>query len=419
MKAIPIYFFMVTLLIRPQDWVPGIVDLPTGVILIPLGLCIGLPNVLFKAKQFHIPQNYLLAMYLGVTFLSTLFSTDFGEATDQTIIYFKRIVVFFITIWLLDSKKALLKTSALFKLLTLFLAFQAILQALTGESWGGVTPFPGYTELRVRWYGDWDGPNVFAILFVIATGLSLEYIFGQHGMVARVSHALLAVAYLAAIYCTNSRGAVLGIICCLLFYFSMKEKRFAWLAVAAAIIVVILLYGPSRMSMVHSAESSAHERTWLWEQGLQMLVQHPVLGVGRGQFVKIANPNLIAHNIYVQNFSELGLVGFFLFSCILWFSYKGVQMVGYGSPQADSSLSSLGRSLCCALVGFSACTFFVVMELDVYYFLLGFAVAIYLVGRNTWNLENIVLDWKSAATVASLMAVLLGAVFLAAVTHIF
>jgi O-antigen ligase len=418
MKAIPVYIFMVTLLIRPQDWVPGIVDLPTGIILIPLGVCIGLPNALFKAKQYQIPQNVLLVAYLIITFVSTLVSTDFGEATDHAIIYFKRILIFFITIWLLDSKKALLKTSTLFKLLSLFLAFQAILQALTGESVGGLTPFPGYQEIRVRWYGDWDGPNVFAIIFVIATGLSIEYIFGKHGMVTRAFHALLSITYLAAIYCTNSRGAVLGVICCLLFYFCMKEKRFIWLSVAAACITVILLYGPSRMAMVHSGESSAHERTWLWEQGLQMLVQHPLLGVGRGQFVKLADPNLIAHNNYVQNFSELGLVGFFLFSCILWFSFKGVYMVGYGSQQGNSDLSALGRSLCSALVGFSACTFFVVMELDIYYFLLGFAVATFLVGRTVMHLDDIALDWKAAATVVILMAGVICAVWFAAVTHI-
>jgi putative inorganic carbon (hco3(-)) transporter len=418
MKEILIYLYMVALLIRPQDWVLGLVGLPTGDLLIPLGLLLGFTNVLADRENFRMPHNTLMPIYLAVIFISTWLSAGGDAAIDQTNIFLKRVLVFFMTVWILHSKEAIQKAVTLFKLLALFLAYQAILQAMTGVSWGGMTSYPGYDEIRVRWFGDWDGPNVFGLLFVIATTLSFEYIFGQHSLIVRVSHIFFCAAYFAAIYFTNSRGAVLSVACALLFFFYMKTKSIRGIVAAALCIAALLMLGPSRMQEVHSGESSAHERTWLWEQGLHMLAQNPMLGVGRGQFAKRVDLKLIAHNNYVQNFSELGLVGFFFFSCILWLAYKGSYVVGYCSPDGDSPLSAVGRSVCCALVGYCACTFFVVMELDLFYWLLGLAVATYLVGRKTWQLDEMALEWKTTTAVAGLMAGIIFVVWLAAIKQI-
>jgi O-antigen ligase len=392
--------------------------LPTGDVLIPLGLAFGFTSVLQSADRYRVPQNILMVIYLGVTLISTWVSAGSEVATYATITYLKRIMVFFMTVWLLDSEKALLRASLLYKLLTLFLAYQAILQALTGASWGGLTPFPGYEETRVRWYGDWDGPNVYALLFVIAIALCLEYIFGQYRILIRICHAFLCTAYLVAMYYTNSRGAVLAVVCSMLFFLYKRKKNFYSMAVAGACIAAVIMFGPSRIGKIHSGESSAHQRTWLWEQGLEMLIENPVLGVGRGQFARQVEDKLVAHNNFVQNFAELGVIGFFLFSCILWLSWRGTYIVGYRSPERNSPVTGLGRGLCSALVGYSACTFFVVMELEVYYWLLGLSVATYLVGKRSCQLEEILLDRKTVATVIALMAGVICAVWVAAVKHI-
>lgn len=418
LKTALVSLYMVALLVRPQDWVPGIVGFPTGGILISLGLAFGFTRLLADAARYRVPQNSLMVFYLINIFVSTWMGAGAENAIGFTILYLKRVLVFFMIIWLVDSEESLLNASMLFKLLVLFLAYQAYLQASTGESWGGLTQFPGYQEIRVRWYGDWDGPNVFAILFVVAMALSFEYVFGQNGMGSRIFHAFLCLAYLIAIYFTNSRGAVLSVACSLLFFFYMRKKNAVGIALAVVCVAAVLFFGPSRMGEVHSGESSARERTWLWEQGLQMLKKNPVLGVGRGQFTKNTDTDLIAHSNYVQNFSELGLTGFFLFMSGLWFSFKGAYMVGYRSPAVNSRLSSLGRSMCCALVGFSACTFFVVMELDIYYFLIGVATATYIAARTDFQLPDMKADRKTVTIIIGMMVGLIFAVWVVAVLEI-
>src|SRR5688572_23234199 len=166
--------------VRPQDWVPGLVGLPTAIILTPLGLVVSLPDYLRDRERFRTPQNTLLAAYLAVIFFSTLVAVGPSTAIDQLWIFTKRAMLFVMVVWALTSAEQIYRVVWAILLMSLFLAFQAVLQATTGESWGGLTPFPGYEEVRVRWHGDWDGPNVFGILFVLSTAIALELALGPY-----------------------------------------------------------------------------------------------------------------------------------------------------------------------------------------------------------------------------------------------
>jgi O-antigen ligase len=304
-------------------------------------------------------------------------------------------------------------------LLTMFLAYQAILQGTTGTSWGGLTPYPGYTEIRVRWFGDWDGPNVFGILFVIAGAIAMEFTIGTHGLFARLVGFALAASCLVAIYFTNSRGAVLAFACAALFYFRNKFRSVFAIGLAFLLIGGLFMLGPSRVESIHSDEASARERTWLWEQGLHMLRDDPVLGVGRGQYIKHVDLNLIAHNNYVQNFAETGLTGFFCFIALLWFSFKGNMMLSDPKYAVDPRFAALGHMMTAAIVGYSAATFFVVMELDLLYFLLALCSSVYLVAaREHESLPVLQMTRRDVLIITGGMFGLIVMIWLAAVKEI-
>lgn len=378
-----IYLYLIALYVRPQDWVPAVLGWPTAYIIMPIGMLIGASHYFGDPKRFALPQNRLIPLYLLTIFVSTWLAVGIGGAGEQLELFLKRAVVFFMIAWMLTTTERAEKTVWVMLALSLFLAYQAYLQGSTGYAWGGLTRFPGYDVIRVRWYGDWDGPNVLGILFVMAIGMTLELIFGPKRFWVRLMGVGLASAFLYAMFLTNSRGAVLAVGCSLLFYFRDRFRRHPIaLVVAAAAIAGLVSFGPSRMGEVSSSESSAHERTWLWEQGLVMLRQNPLLGVGRGEFIKRVDLHLIAHNNYVQNFSETGLIGFTCFIAILWFTFRGCLLVVRPESGCDPRLVSLARMAMSALVGFGAATFFVVMELDLLYFVLGLAAAVYLIARH-------------------------------------
>lgn len=415
-----IFLYLVSLYVRPQDWVPSLMGMPTNDILIPLGLVIGFMNYSQNPSEFQIPQIKLLVFYLVVIFLSTFISVDAGTAIEQFIIFLKRVLVFIMVVWLVNTKEKLISVVYMVFLMSIFLAYQAILQALTGESWGGLTSYPGYTEIRVRWYGDWDGPNVYGLLFVISAAMSID-------LFARKTNSLgvklfgmgLFGLFMYAIYFTNSRGAVLAVICALIFYFKSYFKLWKAVLLGVAVISAIVLVGPSRMSEVSSSESSAGERVWLWEQGLEMLVDNPLLGIGRGQFAEASELKLIAHNNYVQNFAELGLLGFFCFTAILWFSFKGNYYVSKQVEGLDGRIVAANGMLTAALIGYLATTFFVVMELDLLYFVLGLSAAAYLVARKESDKVPVIsLSKKDLLIIISGMFGLIFMIWLAAVKEI-
>jgi O-antigen ligase len=419
MAMIPIVLYLIALYVRPQDWVPGLVGLPTAYIIIPLGLVVGFAIRAQDPDSHKAPQNGILFVYLGIIFISTLVNTDVGQAYHQLDLFAKRVAVFFIVIWIVNSVRRVEVTIWTCLLLSGFLAYQAILQANTGQSWGGQTPEPGYAEIRVRWYGDWDGPNVYALLFVMAFGMAMEYLLGPHGIIKRAIALVLCSAFLGAIFYTNSRGAILGVVVMLMFYFRSRFRSVFALAAAALLVGAILAFGPSRMSQVSSKESSAHERTWLWEQGLTLLRNNPVLGVGRGQFARRVDLRLIAHNNFVQNFAETGLTGFLCFCLLLWYSFKGNRLASDPRFKPPPPIAAQGRILMSVLVGYTAVTFFVVMELDLFYFLLGLCCATYLVARrNVPEIPKMTLSMGDLGIVLAGMAAILMMIWLAAVKQI-
>lgn len=372
-----IYLFLITLYVRPQDWVPLIQGLPTHWILLPLGLLVGFARNPATGTALSVPQLKVLLLYIVWIFISTAHGADVSFGIYAFTLFFKRALVFLFVLLGLTTGLELQRVLRFMMWLSMFLVFQALLQYTTGESWGGMTRFPGYEEIRVRWYGDWDGPNVLGLLFTLSAAMSLDRIFGEgKTLMARALGASYFMASFAGVFFTNSRGAFLGVLVGL-FYFLRSRLRW-WQAglIGAAVLAALVAVGPSRTTEISSSESSAGERVWLWEQGLTLLRENPIFGVGRGQFARRVDLGLIAHNNYVQNFAETGMVGFLCFIGLLWFSYKPAAIVQDPKNGYSPELQSAARQISTMIVTYMATTFFVVMENDLLFLLFGLAAAL-------------------------------------------
>lgn len=411
-----ILMYLLALLVRPQDWFGPLMGLPTGYVITLTMFVGGLFNYLSNPRKYSLPQNWLLPTYVILVVFSTLSNVNASAATEQAVAYVQRSVAFFSIVWLVNTRERIFFTIKCFMWIVLFLAFQAMLQAQTGLSWGGQTMMPGYTEIRVRWHGDWDGPNVFAILFIIGVAFSLEFMFGAYKLSAKFAAAVFFVMACIAIYLTNSRGAILALMGMISFYFKARFSKKVAIGLVSVAVFGMLVLGPSRMSEMNSKESSAHERSWAWEQGLTLLRENPILGVGRGQFSERIDSGLIAHNNYVQNFSELGLPGFFIFISLLWFCWKSGMLLSRVRRPGSSWEPSLGKMIQGMVVGYAIVTFFVVMELELLYFVFGLAMASYLVAMQECpDLPTLRMTKRDVGVVLTIMAGILLTVWLIAV----
>ena len=90
-------------------------------------------------------------------------------------------------------------------------------------------------------------------------------------------------------------------------------------------------------------QSSARERNWLWESGLNDLRYNPILGIGKGKYH--VGIHTRAHSNFVQNFTEVGLVGFFFWLGMSYLAFKGLNTVklAFAKRKDDESSSYISN----------------------------------------------------------------------------
>jgi O-antigen ligase len=144
----------------------------------------------------------------------------------------------------------------------------------------------------------------------------------------KISKALLLISFLAfsgAIIVCGSRGAVLGVVIAALAAWARNPRRLGaavlFLLFVPGLIYILPEASKERFrSALHWQEDrTASQRVVLWKAGLRMFRDHPLLGVGPGNFPpsyseKYAGPDedpasWAPHSIYIQSMSELGLAG--------------------------------------------------------------------------------------------------------------
>lgn len=421
MAEFGIYLYLIILIIRPQDWIAPFMGVPVHDLLIPVILVAGYLECAAHGKKASSLQLYLMCLFTVIAVLSNLANGNKEMAAVQLLGYSKQTLVFLMMCLALNDTGKIRRVLKFTVLLTVFLVFQGILQSIRGTDWAGQTLTPKYTEIRIRWIGDWDGPNVLALLFIISIGISMEFMFGPWGFFTRFLYAVYGGMLVYGVMLTNSRGGWLAIFLMVFLYFYERTKKIYAFIIIGVCMLGFLAVAPSRMTKVHSGESSAHERVWAWEQGIAILRADPVFGVGKGMFAHNVFPPLKAHNNYVQVFAEVGLPGFYIWLAIPYLCGSGLYKLHRLAKQRETDRQtredvSLGRALLLSLIGFSAATFFVTMELEILVTLWGMCTAMLLSVQKTCpEIRPGKIDF---IMIGGLQIIIIGMVYLAAIVRI-
>ena len=391
-----IFFFLVTLFIRPQDW-PGspVYGLPVNYVISIGGPLTGVFLLLRARRNVSVPVHHFVILFVCLAFISNAGNGLVYDGIDNFIALFKRFIIYIMVVFIVYGHKRIKQTLAFVVLMGIILTLQGAWQSHYGVGWAhqGLHSDAALIEqkslycfeqfgTRTFWIGDWDGPNVLSLVYLIGIPFCLEYSTRKgSGLFFRfLSFAALATLCYG-IFLTNSRGGFLAM-ACMAGLFIMMRFGVRYLPVMLILALPLLLvFAPARMKTMNSNESSAHERTWLWEQGLNMTRSNPVFGIGKGQFAKHAG--LIAHNNFISSMAETGLPGLFVYCSIVYLTLKSMYSVykNTASVARTSEYHYLSRVVFITLAGFYIATFFVVMELELLYLLWGICVAVYLSAR--------------------------------------
>ena len=290
----------------------------------------------FKNKAaMHVPdKTYYLAIgiFIGTMLISVFLSGDIKQGMKIWInAWFWRLMPFFI-ITLAVREAERVKKVLIFSFAGIAMGGLCVVyQGLGGDArasgfFGHPMTFAGYLCIYL--------PLLFVLLFEKSVSVRGRWFTG--GLVILLSAALLFNA---------TRGAWLAVVCTisllLLYYLTQRKK------LAAVILCCLLAVGAGlaqyppvvqrAQSITDTKNQSNHERLLIWHSAYEMFKDHPVTGVGLGQYKdnyqkKYISPEAKepflshAHNNFMQMLAENGLIGFAgfmtLISCFIGYSFK-------------------------------------------------------------------------------------------------
>ena len=200
------------------------------------------------------------------------------------------------------------------------------------------------------WMGD---ENDLALALNAAIGVGVYLLTDAR----RFGRKLMLVASLglmvAAVVATKSRGGFLGIAGLALYMLFAGPKRGRiLLAILLAAVCLVALAPPSYWKEVRSIETAGEKgdtgeaRIYLWKMGWRMFLDHPIFGVGTGNFgahtpeyENVERSEVegqhswgrAAHSLYFTLIPEQGLVGIVIFLALLiWIFHTGGRLRGEG-----------------------------------------------------------------------------------------
>lgn len=244
------------------------------------------------------------------------------------------------------------------------------------------------------------------LAMLVAWAIAGSLLFGEKKKFMKIALWTFFVGFFAAILLCGSRGAVVGAAAVAVVAWAKKPKNVAGVLALLAFGFATYFFLPEGMkAKMHSAEDWRHDptafhRTLLWRAGVRMFEQHPIFGVGVGNFGFVywtdyseflqqdpaarwyARAEWVPHSIYVQSLSETGLAGtipLFLL-CIFCFRSNARtrrRLEELGLANRDSYEYRLSTGLDLALVGYLVSGAFIAV---IYYphlwFLLGLSTAL-------------------------------------------
>ncbi len=189
-------------------------------------------------------------------------------------------------------------------------------------------------------------PNALAGAILLLLPPSLAVVFKMTSRFANIARGVLvgslAYAGLACLYWSGSKSGwlialVLGLIALLRLPFTRQVK----LGVVGVVMVVgLTAFFMKFSSYFHRGATSVTARFDYWRAAWEITKRHPILGSGPGTFSvayrKIWAPGTeltrLAHNNYLEQASDSGIVGFIAFAVFVF----GSLVVLYRKPNADS-----------------------------------------------------------------------------------
>lgn len=266
---------------------------------------------------------------------SVMFSENVWESIHTLGVASCYIGFFYAVKMTVTSKKQVMRLVFLGSVISVFVCLANIGYFIWVVSQSEVVPI-------VERFPFWPGKNMLGLFLVLNASFAFGLLIYFKGLSQKAKWWTLSVLLLnmACLAITFSRGAWVSLIGVLVVLAVLRPKIFIPVIVSG--ILFFLFLSPEGMksrlfSIGDMKERNVKERLYIWDSALNMAKDHPLTGVGLGNFyeqylnhyknkqVRLEWAGEHAHNLYLHILAEMGILGFVaLIGLLLVLLIKGV-----------------------------------------------------------------------------------------------
>jgi len=335
-----------------------------------------------------------IALYSLAVLTSTFSSYYPSDGMGRWDYYFPWVLVFILITNLVTTRGRIFIFIGAFLLWSLKMSQHAtrswMMDGFVFRQWGA-TGTPGWFENS----GD------FAVQMVIFIPLAIQFarVLQPHlGPVKKTILYAIAVTGIVGVLASSSRGGQLGALAALIFLGMWTARRYMnvrSLLGGAVVVMLVLVLLPEQQRERFTTmgdDRTSQLRLTLWENGLQIMNEHPGFGIGYGNWIPYYRSRYdpqgqVVHNIYLEAGSEMGYTGLLL----LLFGLSSVFIINHRTRKIADNLGgdgeffvSISHGLDAGLFGFMVSGFFVtVLYYPFFWIQLSLTVALHTAALNT------------------------------------
>lgn len=319
-------------------------------------LLLGLPLLNYLAVKHQrlviTPVFILMIAYLGVLVLSAAFAARPRASYPRIMSYVvEGLALYFLVINTVRSEDLLRKAIWMILLAGIVMGSVTLYQGLTGAydndfgGWAQVTQsqtsigeedFLGNQPTAPRLAGPVGEKNRYAQILVVLLPLAIGRIWAEEKLWLKMVAGLAIIPIIGGALLTFSRGAGIGLAVTLLALIAMRMVPVRHVLLLAVVVALVgfglvpgYLYRLTNLDVsgiasgdVSEADTSVQGRMTQYLTATYMIRDNPILGVGPGQTsryiteyargigFKILDENRRMHNMFLEEMSDTGLLGF-------------------------------------------------------------------------------------------------------------
>ena len=378
---------------RPQSIYPAIDVIPWLQLSVLIALVAAVMDP--KVKWVSNTGNVYFLLFVGVIVISSVFAFMPTKSLDKINIIINWIILYFLVVNVVTTEKRLIIFMLMFLLINFKMSqhgFISYAQRGFGYAKWGLSGSPGWFQNA----GD------FGIQMVIYFPLAMSFILALRSHWGRIKRLLFYLMPFTALVCvigSASRGAQLGLAAMGAWF--LLKSRGGLKATLMILLVGWALYSflPEQMlEEFHAAgeDNTSKERLALWDYGMTVVRDNPVLGVGYENWIdycwyRYHSPGglegvrwcLTTHNTYLLAAAELGYPGLLLYvAMIILILVMNARTRRLARRSGNKLFGYLAHGLDGGIIAYIVSSFFfTVLYYPIFWLQLGMTVALFNIAK--------------------------------------